>query len=225
MEETDTPSASAVALKLPVFWTSQPDVWFSQAEAQFHIRNITADTTKYFYVVAALDQNTASQLLDVLRSPPAENKYQTLKQQLLQTFGLTRRHRAAKLLDIAGLGDRKPSMLLAEMRSLSDGHTSCMLFEEIFLRQMPDEIRLQLAQEDFSDLDAVAERADALWLAMRSHTGIHKVVKAPRPPRHNPDNASTNTSGYCFYHAKFGAQARKCRDPCAYPGKAVASQQ
>jgi len=59
------------------------------------------------------------------------------------------------------LGDRKPSEILAEMRSLTAGQT-CMLFEEVFLRQMHDDIRLQLAQQDFSDLDVVAERADAL---------------------------------------------------------------
>ena len=47
----------AVSLKLPTFWNSQPEVWLAQAEAQFNIRGITADETKYYYVVAALDQD------------------------------------------------------------------------------------------------------------------------------------------------------------------------
>ena len=59
---------NAVALKLPPFWISQPRVWFQQAEAQFALRNITADDTKYFYVVAALDQETASRLIDFLET-------------------------------------------------------------------------------------------------------------------------------------------------------------
>ena len=46
----------AVSLKLPTLWTSQPEVWFTQAEAQFTLRGITADETKYFYILASLDQ-------------------------------------------------------------------------------------------------------------------------------------------------------------------------
>ena len=34
-------------------------VWSLQAEAQFHTRKITDDTTKYHNVVAALDQGTS----------------------------------------------------------------------------------------------------------------------------------------------------------------------
>jgi len=60
-----------VTLKLPVSWTSQPEVWFAETEAQFHIRGITADATKYYYVMSALDQPIAGRLLDVLQSPPA----------------------------------------------------------------------------------------------------------------------------------------------------------
>ena len=50
--ETDT---AAVSLKLPTFWSTQPKSWFCQAEAQFAIRKISEDETKYYYVIAALD--------------------------------------------------------------------------------------------------------------------------------------------------------------------------
>lgn len=55
----DQAQQNAVALKLLVFWTSQPQVWFQQADTQFHVRRITANDTRYFYVVVALDQETA----------------------------------------------------------------------------------------------------------------------------------------------------------------------
>jgi hypothetical protein len=215
---------NAVTLKLPTFWNAQPEVWFAQAEAQFHIRNITNDATKYYYVISALDQDTAGRLLDVIRTPPAADKYANLKDNLLRTFGLTRRERAAKLLQMTSLGDRKPSFLLAEMRALSDGHTDCMLFEELFLRQMPDDIRLQLAQADFGDLDAIARQADALWQARPQATefsGLHKLVKKP----HLSDSDSTSREGWCFYHTKFGSKAKKCRAPCTFSGNAPATRQ
>ena len=59
-------AVDAVSLKLPTFWASQSEVWFAQAEAQFRLRKIEADETKYYYVIAAFDQETASRLMDVI---------------------------------------------------------------------------------------------------------------------------------------------------------------
>ena len=74
MEQPAQQQQNAVSLKLPAFWTSQPKVWFQQSEAQFALRNITADDTKYYYVVAALDQDSAQRVIDFLENPPEENK-------------------------------------------------------------------------------------------------------------------------------------------------------
>ena len=78
----------AVTLKLPPFWTTQPRSWFTQAEAQFIIRGIINDDTKY-YILASLDQDTATRLLDLLENPPEDGKYQAIKARLLDTFGLS----------------------------------------------------------------------------------------------------------------------------------------
>ena len=69
----------AVSLKLPEFWISHPRVWFQQTEAQFALRQVTADNTKYFYVVAALDQDPAQRVIDFLKDPPRDHKYLALK--------------------------------------------------------------------------------------------------------------------------------------------------
>ena len=44
---------NAVALRLPTFWSHQPRVWFAQAKAQFTLRDITVDITKYSYCSTA----------------------------------------------------------------------------------------------------------------------------------------------------------------------------
>ncbi|KII63807.1 Retrovirus-related Pol polyprotein from transposon opus [Thelohanellus kitauei] len=223
MEEISAIShANAVAIKLPTFWTSQPRVWFVQTEAQFHLRGIVSDTTKYYYVVGALDQETAGRMIDTLSKPPLEGKYENLKSKLLSVFGLTRRDRACKLLDMTGLGDRKPSALLSEMSSLANGHTSCMLFEEIFLRQMPEAIRMQLAGQDFTNLDLVSERADELWQSMNSRrceSEINKVGQSKSTsnrPVSVSHTDSENKEGWCFYHTRFGTKSYKCREPCSF---------
>ncbi|KII61927.1 Transposon Ty3-G Gag-Pol polyprotein [Thelohanellus kitauei] len=214
---------NAVALKLPTFWTSQPAVWFVQTEAQFSIRRITDDLTKYHYLVASLDQESASRLLDVLDSPPDTGKYIHLRERLLKTFGLSRRERAARLLDMPGLGDRKPSVLLSEMRALATGHTCCMLFEEIFLRQLPDDVRLQLAHADFTDLDKLGEYADEIWQTRSQRLAIDSVKRSKSkfaPPRTSFDTTKqtneTPSSGWCYYHETYGSKAKKCRAPCKY---------
>ena len=50
----EAPHTNAVALKLPAFWVDHPRVWLQQAEAQFALKHITADVTKYYYVVPAV---------------------------------------------------------------------------------------------------------------------------------------------------------------------------
>ena len=144
-----------------------PACLVTQAEAQFALRNVTADNTKYHYVVAALDQTTALRVIDVLEDPPQHNKYDNLKRRLTDIFGLSRRQRADQPLDVGlhSLGDRRPSQLMDEMLVLLGSHKPCMLFDSIFLRCMPEDIRLQLATSSFDDLRALAKTAEELWQA------------------------------------------------------------
>ncbi|GFR81590.1 transposon Ty3-G Gag-Pol polyprotein [Elysia marginata] len=89
-------------LLLPEFWTKSPEVWFVRIEAQFGTRSVTADQTKYDYVVSSLDANTAEEVHAVLLNPPIENKYEHLKAALLKTFGRSQAQKDAELLNIAG---------------------------------------------------------------------------------------------------------------------------
>nr|CAB3260874.1 uncharacterized protein LOC100176143 [Phallusia mammillata] len=44
-----TNEENAVSIKLPTFWAEQPRIWFQQTEAQFALKKITCDQTKYYY--------------------------------------------------------------------------------------------------------------------------------------------------------------------------------
>ena len=52
----DFPNVSSVAVKLPTFWTHDPELWFLQTESVFSTRTpkVTRDQTKFDHVVTAL---------------------------------------------------------------------------------------------------------------------------------------------------------------------------
>ncbi|GFR69521.1 retrovirus-related Pol polyprotein [Elysia marginata] len=157
-------------MKLPTFWVTSPLAWFAQTEAQLALRNITQDENNYFHVLVALVTNTATRALSLLTAPPPTNKYGALKEFLISAFGLTDEERASTLLDLRRLRDYKPSELMDNMLSLLGGHTPCFLFKQIFMRQLPDQVRASLATSATSDYRALALEADNLFLVMNQHT-------------------------------------------------------
>ena len=73
---------------------------------------IVTEDTKYYYILASLDQDTATRLLDLLNNPPEEGKYQTIKARLLDTFDLSKLVKASQLLHMHPLEAAKPSELM-----------------------------------------------------------------------------------------------------------------
>lgn len=221
----------AVSLKLPTFWTEQPIIWFTQTEAQFVLRNISVDSTKYYHVVAALDQSTAKRVITVLSNPPADGKYQALKDILTKTYGLSAAERASQLLHLPGLGDGKPSEYMDNMLALLGAHTPCFLFRQLFTEQMPASMRPHLARIDVEDYRVLAQEADKLWyshssttcdvIAERNKPQPRQSTKyRPKPANATPsgENSTPADNSECYYHRRFGAQARQCRPPCSFPG-------
>ena len=221
----DQPQQNAVSLKLPGFWTKQPKVWFQQSEAQFALRQITADVTKYYYVVAALDQDSTQRVIDFLENPPAENKYAELKRRLLQTFDLSANERAARLLNLPPLGDQKPTALMDEMLSLMGDHRPCFLFNYLFLQLLLEDIRIVLSGQQQQDPRQLAQLADALWLSRSQHPPICRLQTQQRNTKKDLHSHKQEPgNGMCFYHRRFGRKAHKCIPPCSFQGNELAGQ-
>ena len=107
---------TSVALKLPPFWPEQPTVRFAQTEAQFAIKNISVELTKFYHVVAALDGSTAQRVSDILEIPPRENPYNILKKRLTNAFALSDRERTAQIIylnDLGATGNLQPSWIIS----------------------------------------------------------------------------------------------------------------
>ena len=213
---------NAVSLKLPKFWSNQPEVWFAQTESQFAVRKITEEVTKFHYVVSALDQESAVRVLDIIQSTPKSEPYTTLKTRLLGTYTLSEYERANKLLNMPALGDSKPSYLMDQMMGLLGENKPCFLFKQIFLNRLPDKIRSVLVHSGISDCRELATAADKLHDAFSSPDGtmtnINKI--STQKPRNRGQNRDRNSGrdrpsrGLCFYHFKFGEKAHRCEAPC-----------
>ena len=216
----------AISVKLPEFWTRHPRVWFQQTEAQFALRQFTADNTKYFYLVAALDQDSAQRVIGLLEDLPRDHKYLALKKHLLDTFDLSDNECAARLLNMLQLGDKKPSVLMDEMLGHIADHRPCFLFNFLLLQLLPDDIRMVLSDQQWNDPRQLAARADELWLARAPAPLVSHISRPRKGADYGQDQqcSSRNHEKQCFYHKRFGDKAHKCCPPCSYQGNETAGR-
>ena len=222
---------NAVGLKLPPFWQTDARAWFITVESQFVVRNITTDDTKYHHIVSALDSDTARQVISLISSPPATDKYEALKNKLLDIFELSARQKKLRLIGLDGLGDRKPTELLRYMQSLHEAPKGDDLFMVMFLQQLQATARTILAGRDFNDIEVLAKAADEVVAEHRSADHVHALraaegkgtgYKKDKYSSGKPTNSGSE-KGLCFYHGKFGKEARACKPPCSWSGNAMAS--
>ena len=241
---------SAVQLKLPPFWPADPQVWFAQIEAQFATRGITVQKTKFDYVVASLAPEFATEVRDLILQPPEATPYDRLKEQLIKRTAASEQRRLQQLFNAEELGDRKPTQLLRRMQQLLGDkatNTDAAFMRELFLQRLPSNIRMVLAStpdtgniEDLAQLaDKVMEVAVPSVASVTTSTELQQLrqevtdlkgmlqslkltQRRSRSRPSSPAPCSEQSQGLCWYHAKFGDQARKCRSPCSKSGNAQA---
>ncbi|GBM75142.1 hypothetical protein AVEN_163609-1 [Araneus ventricosus] len=70
---------SAIAIKTPAFWSDKPELWL----AQFALGNISVDSTKFHYVIAALNSDDLACVSDIVLNPPQTDSCNSLKTRLI----------------------------------------------------------------------------------------------------------------------------------------------
>ena len=234
-------AAYAIALKLPDFWPSDPELWFAQVEALFEAQKITQPKTKFAHIVRVLPARYASEVRDIILRPP-EQPYLAIKAALQKRVCLSRRQQLQQLLHTEELGDRKPSQLLRHMLKLRGGTTAEAdgdeIFREIFLQKLPISVRTTLAihkEKPLGDLADMADnmvevqgpqaahgRIDQVQQETSEIASIHseiqklwRAIQSPQKPQQERSSSVGNT-GLCWYHERFGNKASKCREPCSF---------
>ena len=241
---------SAVKLKLPPFWPADPQVWFAQVEAQFTTRGITTQKTKFDYVVASLAPEFATEVRDLILQPPETNPYDRLKEQLIKRTAASEQRRLQQLFNAEELGDRKPTQLLRRMQQLLGDkatNTDAAFMRELFLQRLPSNVRMVLAStSDTGNIEDLAQLADKVMevavpsvVSITTSTELQQLrqevtdlkgmlqslkltQRRSRSRPSSPAPCTEQSQELCWYHAKFGDQARKCKPPCSKSGNAQA---
>lgn len=240
--ETSTPlSLDRVALKIPPFWQDEPTLWFAQVESQLSLAGITNDTTKFHYVVANLDYKVAQVVRDLIITPPANEKFETLRKELVRRLSTSQEKRIQQLLQQEEIGDRRPSEFLRHLRSLVTEPTLPEAFlRTLWVSRLPQQTQAILSTQDDTPLDKLSQLADKLHDVVATNictvantrdqdlkdlkeqiNELRQLVLSQRRSRSkspHPAKARSKSSNpdICWYHATFKEKATKCRSPCRF---------
>ncbi|CAB0043100.1 unnamed protein product [Trichogramma brassicae] len=187
------PAVNAVGnCRLPAFWRSDPDLWFLQVEAQFNIHQVTSDSTRFNMILTVLDPETISEVSDIIRAPPAQDKYTTLKDAIVARLTDSPDTQLHKLLGTIELGDKKPSQLLLQMRTLAGARASNDILRVRWLDLLPDSTRRLLTIIKNQTIDELAAVADELHAVGPSVMATE--VGRPRSRPASPGGAASSNS-------------------------------
>ena len=237
----DSTQINVVAARLPDFSSQEPLTWFRRAETRFRIRGITQPTTKADYVLEALPEEIFRRIGPWLDQQADEIPYEDL----LKEFSPTTSERARRLLMMPSqpIGDRKPSELwneicalsrLPEVDEVTKQHKEVDMKKEIWLQSLPSSVRVLLHNTDDKSMDELSTLADNITTsqnavhsptvsntAVRQHN-IDEVMPVRQEGAHTERvevRAPIESGRLCYYHRRFGSDARYCEKGCTWSPK------
>lgn len=169
---------NTIQIKIPPFWKADPELWFLQLEAQFSSAGIRADLSKYNQIVGKLDSDILSKVSDIVKNPPAANKYLTLKNRLLHEFQESDKKKLRTLFNDLSLNEDKPSDLLRKMRDKSCNIVSDALLQELWTNRLPQQIQAILSCSS-EPLNQQVIMADKIFETL-DHTSIQAITSTSR---------------------------------------------
>lgn len=241
---TTTHFVDRVSVKIPPFWTDKPEIWFYQVEAQFQLSNVTAENTKFNYLVSQLDLKVVENIWDIATSEDP-NKYTLAKNRLLKIFKESEEKQLKKLVSEIELGTLKPSQLLLKMKALAGTDISEKLLKTFWLDKLPPQIRGILSISD-GNLDKLSEIGDRIWEMSSTPTQVNAISQPSDSPmikelcdrivaleteikklrsrsrsRSRPRSRFNSNGKYCYGHFRFGNKCKpeKCNESCQWNKK------
>lgn len=181
----------SIRVKLPQFWPTNPDTWFIQAEAQFQAYRITKDETKYCLVITALPPEACDSIIDILSDPPATNRYDSLKTELIKRHSVSEEKRLESLITKTDIGDRRPSELLRSMKQLAGQTFNDSIIKTLWLRKLPQTIHAVLVAVGDKPTTELADIADKIF-ETQQNTSLFAISNTNDPSARNTDTNDFN---------------------------------
>lgn len=218
-------SINAITVKVPPFTSKSPSMWFAILEAQFHLRKIVQEETKFYHCLSAL----TPQILERISPTIVANKnYDDLKEQLISQYERTKAELFDEIIKSQPLVG-KPSMFLHDlMQNAAKIGVGNDLVRHKFIQALPATIAPAIASQSDSNLAQIGKLADELIpLAKQA-----PVMEVPATVNRNSFQASRSTSNYtltpfhpsqkpkiCRAHIFYADKARSCKVWCKWKNK------
>ena len=238
------PTVYAATARLADYCAESPQAWFRSIASTFAIAHISSPKTKFHMAVAKLPialMDTIGHLCDnpnIVADPYAE-----LQNILIRSYGLSDAQKTACLLDHPGLGSNKPSVMWDQLAAMRPDDVD-VIMRVLFLRKLPAYIRDVINPKDHHTAQDLTQRCNEVWenraeSASAAAAAMHRPTSPARgnrrssspfrgrkPARAKPSHRRSptpaaarggqDTTGFCFYHARFLTKAHKCEPGCTY---------
>lgn len=239
-------------LPVPPMSNTNIEAWFTTMDFWFTASGITTDKQKTATILAALDPNVIAQLGDVIASLPQNDRFEFVKQKIIDHFADSEQRRLNRLLSELPLGDKKPSELYYEMKRVAGSTLGEAALKGLWTKRLPELAQPVVAASsgtaaEFTKIadsivDAIApshinkvettqpneieglrvainelsKKFDKLRSRSRSRNRRQSNFHPRSRSRNRSQAAGTSTGALdeCWYHKRYGRDARKCRSPC-----------
>lgn len=148
--------------KVPSFSSDDPEIWFALLEGQFDNYGITEDAVKFNHVITNIDIIHAKAVKDVIINPPAVNRYEKIKSELIKRLTASHEKKLRQLLSHEELGDRKASQFLRHLQDLAGPNVPQDFLRTIWSNRLPGNIQTVLASQPNHSLEQLADLADRI---------------------------------------------------------------
>lgn len=228
--------------KLPTFYTDDPEVWFLQAEAVFKADKVSSQTTRFYKTFGQLPRQVITQVAD-LAETPGDAPYNALKERLIKIYGSTKSQKIQEILNSTELENLQPTQLLRKMKFQLGTSTTEEVLKVLWTRALPTRVQTIIAPWNKESVEKLAEIADQVMdvpeaanisaITQKSTDNSHSILnlkeeirtlnekldlltQSKRRTEYNRrgNQQQSYRNNLCFYHNRWGKQARNCCQPC-----------